>query len=359
LETYFEPRPNTVAAGLVKESAIALGFFDGVHHGHQVVIGSAKKEAERLGVRCGVVTFKDHPRTLTRGRSPLLLTVIEQRLNLFAGLGVDFALVLSFTEELCKLSPREYVENILVSGLGARSISVGPNHHFGRDAEGDAALLEQLGSKNNFVVHVADMILKNGTEVSSSAIRELVTTSRMEQAADLLSRPYALFGQVVEGDKRGQAIGFPTANLELYPFQLVPGRGVYAGRATLDGGKGQTVPCVINVGYRPTFKSQSASTAAAGNCCKTDDQSAATEVAAQTNGQLTVEAHLLDFSANLYGQFIEVEFLNYLRAEQKFSGVDALKAQIHKDIEHAIAYMKQCDDKRLSAETEPEHRLHA
>lgn len=340
METYFEALP-----ALKKESAIALGFFDGVHPGHQVVIGQAKKEAERLNVPCGVVTFKDHPRTLTRGQSPLLLTVIDQRLSLFKSYGVDFALVLSFTEELCKLSPKEYVETILVGSLGARSISVGPNHHFGRDREGDASLLEKLGGPNDFSVHVADMVSIDGHEVSSSAIREFILKNEMEKAAKLLSRPYRILGKVVCGDRRGHQLGFPTANLQLYQYQLVPARGVYVGHGILsDGSK---VPCVVNVGYRPTFKDKAVIVEQDGK---------------HPNEYLTVEAHLLDFDRDLYEQEIEVEFLSFLRSEQKFSGPDALKEQINKDIEKARAYLKECQnkpDKKTELENEHGQKLPA
>ncbi len=330
METYFEAKPNQV-----KESSIALGFFDGVHPGHQVVIRKAKEEAQRLGVPCGVVTFKDHPRTLTRGQSPNLLTIIEQRLKLFESLGVDFALVLAFTEELCKLSPIDYVETVLVNSLGARSISVGPNHHFGRDREGDADLLAELGRTHKFVVHVADMVNVEGHEVSSSAIRGLIMNNELEQAALLLSRPFALAGNVVHGDKRGRTLGFPTANLALYGFQVIPQRGVYAGVARFDK---SSVPCVINIGLRPTFKHS------------TDGADPTQPVLA-----LIVEAHLLDFDGDLYDKNMEIDFLSFIRSEQKFNGPDELKTQINKDIIVARQYFK---DHGLVKKTDAD-KLHA
>ena len=316
METYYEAQP-----GLVNESSIALGFFDGVHPGHQAVIGRAVAEAKRLGIPCGVVTFRDHPRSLTRGRSPLLLTVIEQRLNLFEKMGVDFAVALKFTEELCKLSPYEYVENILVGALGARSISVGPNHHFGRDREGDAGLLTKMGNDLKFVVHVAEMISVDETEVSSSKIRELVQAGNMERATRLLSRPFALLGSVGTGDKRGTTLGFPTANLDVYEYQVVPARGVYAGRATLEDGK--VYPAVVNIGLRPTFKAEPV-------------QSPGSEPA---TADMKIEAHLLGFEGDLYGRTIEVTFESYLRTERKFDGAESLKKQIAEDINKASEYL--------------------
>lgn len=338
METYFEAQPN-----LVKESAIALGFFDGVHPGHQVVIRKAKEEAERLGVPCGVVTFKDHPRTLTRGRSPLLLTVIEQRLELFEKLGVDVALVLTFSEELCQLSPTAYVESILVGSLGARSISVGPNHHFGKDREGDASLLSVLGKKHNFSVHVAEMINVEGHEVSSSAIRELIMNNELEQAALLLSRPYTLAGQVVHGDRRGHTLGFPTANIAFDDVQVVPPRGVYVGLGKLED---RVIPSVINIGLRPTFQQEQAPENADPN--------------QPVNLVLTIEAHLLDFDEDLYGRKMEVEFLSFLRSEQKFDGADSLKEQINKDILRARQFLSDHGHmEKVSTSRKESDKLHA
>ena len=195
METFFETSCK-IKERLVDESAIALGFFDGVHPGHRAVIQKALDDARKLGVKAGIVTFKDHPRSLTRGKSPALLTVIEKRLELVEALGVDFALVLSFTEELCQLSPSEYVENVLVRATGARSISVGHNHHFGRDREGDADLLKRMGKDLGFTVNVASMIRVNDREVSSSRIREHVLNGQMQDAAELLQRPFSVRGEI-------------------------------------------------------------------------------------------------------------------------------------------------------------------
>ncbi len=305
MKVFFEASP-----GLIQSSAIALGFFDGVHPGHQVVIGKAVEEARRLGVTAGVVTFRDHPRALTRGVHPLLLTDIDQRLHLFESLGVEATLVLTFSEALCRLSPREYVENVLVGAMGARSISVGHNHHFGRDREGNPDLLRQFGETMGFSVHVAPMVFVNETEVSSSAIRESIVDGDMTKAASLLSRCYCVGGQVVKGDGRGRQIGFPTANVQLREFQLIPRTGVYAGRVRLSNA--ETFGAVINVGYRPTFKAASG-----------------------INEDPLVEAHLFDFDRDIYGDKCTVEFLEYLRTEKKFDGVEGLKEQINLDAKKA------------------------
>jgi len=303
LKVFTEAKP-----GLIQSSAIALGFFDGVHPGHQVVIGKAVEEARSLGVTAGVVTFADHPRALTRGVHPLLLTDIDQRLSLFAELGVEATLVLTFSEALCRLSPREYVENILVGAMGARSISVGHNHHFGRDREGNPDLLSTFGETMGFSVHVAPMVFVKGVEVSSSAIRESIIDGDMTRAKSLLSRTYRVGGTVVKGDGRGRQIGFPTANVKLREYQLIPRTGVYAGRVRLS--TNELFDAVINVGYRPTFKSPEG-----------------------TNEDPLVEAHLFDFDRDIYGDKCTVEFIEYLRTEKKFDGIDALKEQIRADAE--------------------------
>ena len=314
MDIFFEPRPS-----LVESSAIALGFFDGVHPGHQVVIKKAVAEANRLGVKSGVVTFRDHPRGLIQGKSPLLLTVIEQRLDLFASLGVELALVLTFSEELCKLSPRQYVESVLVESMGARSISVGHNHHFGRDREGNAGLLTQFGSQQGFVVHAASMVLVDGLEVSSSRIRKLINSKDLELANTLLSRPYALRGLVVHGAERGRKLGFPTANVLPADNQLVPPVGVYAGHAVLkrNGGERESFAAVVNVGYRPTFTAEGV----------------------EGEKTATIEAHLLDFQGDLYDQVVEIQFHKFLRDEQKFDGLPSLIKQIGEDISVARAYL--------------------
>jgi riboflavin kinase/FMN adenylyltransferase len=251
----------------------------------------------------------------------LLLTVIEQRLDLFSALGVEAALVLTFSEELCRLTPFEYVEQVLVESMGAKSISVGHNHHFGRDREGNAQLLQQFGQKRDFVVHVAPMVFVENLEVSSSRIRELIQNKDLELANQLLSRPFALRGEVVEGAKRGRVLGFPTANLLAAFNQLVPPTGVYAGSVKIGGATGFE-PAVINIGYRPTF---------AGGKGSNEAEKAA-----------TIEAHLLDYQGDLYGQVIEIAFLKFLRDEKKFDGLEALTNQIAQDCQVARCYLKEC-----------------
>ena len=316
MEIFYQSQPK-----LVERSAIALGFFDGVHPGHQVVLQKAVDEAKRLGCKAGVVTFRDHPRGLIRGKSPLLLTVIEQRLELFAAMGIEVALVLTFSEELCRLSPAQYVDEVLVDSMGARSISVGHNHHFGRDREGNADLLRTFGQERDFVVHAAPMVYVENLEVSSSRIRKLIQAKDMELANKLLSRPYTLRGEVVQGAQRGRVLGFPTANVLPAFNQLVPPVGVYAGTARITSAAGARIEqAVINIGYRPTFA------AGAGS----DEKTA------------TIEAHLLDYKGDLYGQVVEIGLRKFLRDEQKFDGLESLTNQIAQDCQVARCYLQQC-----------------
>jgi len=320
LDTFYEIKP-----GLFKQAACALGFFDGVHPGHQVVIRKAVEEAQRLGVVPAVVTFKEHPRSLTLGKSPPLLTLIDQRLELFEQLGIRAALVLSFTEELCRLSPEDYVRSVLVECLGAKSLSVGFNHRFGRNRVGDPELLRELGKKYGYEVHTAGEVIMDGAPVSSSRIREAITAGRVEEAMQLLGRPFAIGGAVAHGEGRGHLIGFPTANITVPEEQVEPAIGVYTSVVRLPDG--MRLPSVVNIGRRPTFGE---------------------------GGSITTEVHVLDYQGDLYGKQLQLEFLRYLRPEKKFENVDALKAQIAGDVDESRQYFaahpRFTDRAKLTAE---------
>lgn len=307
MEIFYESSPN-----LLRKSAIALGFFDGVHLGHQTVIAAAIEEAKLKDVTSAIVTFKDHPRALIRGNSPLLLTNIEQRLDIFENLGVQAALVLTFTEELCRLTPQEYVETVLVQSMGARLISVGFNHHFGRQREGNPQLLSEFGKTMGFAVRIATPVYVDGMEVSSSKIRESLENANLDIANKLLSRPFSLPGKVIAGEGRGAKLGFPTANLQTSQFQMLPATGVYAAKVRLSAQANKRIyyDAVVNIGCRPTF-------------------------AGDINALPITEVHLLNFKGNLYDKNIEVYFYKYLRPEMKFSGPEALKTQINTDCKTA------------------------
>ncbi len=300
MEVFYDFKP-----GLIKQSALALGFFDGVHPGHQVVIKKALEEARRLKVTPAVVTFTDHPRSLTTGSAPKLLTLVEQRLKLFEELGVEAALALTFREEICKMTPQEYVQKVLIEAMGAKSISVGVNHRFGRNREGNPDLLAELGKVHDFSVHALKMVMEDNLDVSSSAIRQAITEGNVELAQKLMQRPHAILAKVVRGDQRGRLLGFPTANLAVSSVQVIPKTGVYAGFYKDDSGKH---PSVINIGYRPTVTNDS---------------------------KLTIEAHILDFDKDIYDKEVSFEFCHRLRDEMKFNGIEELKAQIQADCQKA------------------------
>ncbi len=287
----------------MKKSSLALGFFDGVHPGHQAVIKKAVDEARVHNAIPAVITFKEHPRALTLGKSPPLLTMPDQRLQICEELGIEAALLLSFTEELCRLAPEDYVQQVLVESMGACSLSVGYNHRFGRNRIGTPELLGELGQSKGFHVHSSAEVLIDGIAVSSSRIRDALAQCDVELAKRLLGRPYSVKGVVSRGDGRGRTIGFPTANTSTPEELILPGLGVYSGICKLEDGK--NYPCIINIGLRPTF--------------------------AGDNKTPRVEVHIFDFNADIYGQELSVRFLHFIRPEQRFESVDALKSQILKD----------------------------
>lgn len=300
MKTYTEIRPH-----LLERSSLALGFFDGVHPGHQAVIKTAVEAARQLSVVPAMVTFREHPRELTLGKSPPLLTLPEQRLELAADMGIEAVLLLSFTEDLCRLSPAEYVQTVLLECMGAVSLSIGYNHTFGRNREGNPAVLRQLGREHGFEVHVAGEVMVDGIEVSSSKIREALQSGNLATANKLLARRYAVRGTVKSGEGRGKLLGFPTANLESAECLVLPARGVYSGVCRVNG---ETHACVVNIGVRPTFGEALAP---------------------------STEVHILDFSGELYGREMTVWFVSFLRQEKKFTSTDELKMQIARDCEAA------------------------
>lgn len=286
------------------ESVVALGAFDGVHLGHQEVIRTAVARARALGVRAVAATFDPHPlAVLAPAEAPPQIVTLEERLELIGALGPDLAVVIPFTLEFSKVEPEAFVTEILHGRLRALEVVVGFNHTFGRGARGDARLLEELAAPLGLRVHVTPPRVVDEVVVSSSSIRQALRTGDVRAAAVLLGRPYTVRGRVLQGAGRGHAVGFPTANLQPDRPPLLA-RGVYAGRAGWEGG---SADAVINVGVRPTFG----------------------------EGELWVEAYLLDFSGALYGKTLTLAFLARIRDEQRFTSVDALRARIREDVAEA------------------------
>lgn len=287
-----------------RPSAVALGVFDGVHIGHRAILGTAVAHAREAGMPAVACTFDPHPmEVLQPGRAPLAITTLDERLALIEGCGLDAAVVLPFTRELAAMEPEAFVKDALVTRLGARAIVVGFNHRFGRGARGDVGMLRSLGERLGFRTHIAEPLMVEGIAVSSTEIRAALQRGDLDAAARLLGRPYTLLGSIGHGAGRGRTLGFPTANLiPTRPVLVAP--GVYACMAEVAGQKERAV---VNVGVRPTFG----------------------------EATLAVEAYLLDFSGDIYGQTMILTFVSRIREERRFPSVDALKAQIQADAEEA------------------------
>ena len=283
-----------------------MGNFDGVHLGHQAVIRRAVEEGRARGTRVIAATFRPHPReVLWPGKGPKLLTTPEARRELLMLYGADEVREIPFDEALSKKSPEEFVRDVLVSGLGAGVVVVGDNFRYGYRASGDFEDLRRRMREVGGEAYAVS-ILTVDEDVSSTRIRELVEGGEVREAAGLLGRPYVLRGEVVSGDQRGRLIGFPTANVLPDPRVVVPGTGVYAGNATVDG---EPYGACTNVGEAPTFERR----------------------------ERRVEAYLIGFEGDLYGKVVDVSFVEKIRGEKKFSGIDELKAQIGRDVERARA----------------------
>ena len=287
-------------------SAVTIGTFDGVHLGHRALIARTISEAEQRDISSVVVTWDRHPlMTLRPEAAPRLLSTPERKLELLESTGIDHVAVLPFTEELSHLSPEAFVDQVIVKGLNARALFVGEGWRFGHKRAGDMDLLQKLGGENGFEASPIDLAGEDGDTISSSRIREAVAAGHMNVARRLLGRPFDIDGVVVGGDKRGAGLGFPTANIECDPHLAYPSRGVYAGKARVGD---SWFSAAINVGVNPTFGGDPEVT------------------------PVRVEAFLLDFEGSLYGGTLRVEFHQRLRDEMRFSTVDDLVAQMHRDV---------------------------
>ena len=299
-------QPGDLANG-ERKACLAIGMFDGVHLGHQQVLRQAIEDSHQHEALSVAVTFDRHPTSvIAPDRAPALLQTRAQRLRAIESLGIDAALVIEFDEAFCRKPGAEFVRE-LVDGFGAiHSICVGANFTFGHRRDGDAKLLRTLGQALGFHVHGLAAVSLDGQAVSSTRIRAAVRDGRLDDAGQMLGRTFAIEGTIIEGDRRGRELGFPTANLDTDGLVLPP-NGVYAAHVRL--GQEEAHRAVLNIGLRPTL--------------------------AKPEPTLQVEAHLLDFDGELYGQVMEIEFVEQLRDEQRFDSTDELATQISRDIEHA------------------------
>ena len=295
-------------------AAIAVGNFDGIHRGHDVVLSKASDLAKALGAPFGVLTFEPHPRTFfRRAEAPFRLTPFHPKARLLRGRGVDVLFLRRFDTPLAALTAEAFIKEILLGDLGARAVVVGDDFRFGRDRRGDVATLMAISRDSSLAVEVVPPVQDNdGETFSSSKIRGHLRTGRPDLAAELLGRWWEVEGHVRQGDRRGRAIGFPTANLRLGNY-LEPARGVYAVRVA-DARANPAVwrDGVANVGVRPTVD----------------------------GSQCLLEVHLFDFDDDLYGHGLRVAFVAHLRPERKFDGLPALKAQIAEDARQARSLLK-------------------
>ncbi|MGH8909566.1 MAG: bifunctional riboflavin kinase/FAD synthetase [Egibacteraceae bacterium] len=288
-------------------SVVSIGFFDGVHRGHQAIITQAARRAQEFGVRSAVVTFDRHPMEVVNpGTQPKLLMTLARRAQTIAAQGIDLVVVLEFSDWLRHLKPPSFIDHVLVGPLQARRVVVGSNFRFGHKAAGDVATLTALGSALGpdlgFGVEGATLLQTDGVVISSSQIRGALDDGDVEWASRMLGRPHLVEGIVVRGDARGKSLGFPTANLQTSRRVAIPARGVYAGVFHLPDGTPR--PCATNVGVNPTFGGQ----------------------------ELRVESFLLDWSGDLYGAAVAVDFRHRLRDEIRFDSVDALITQMSADV---------------------------
>ena len=291
-------------------SVVTIGSYDGVHRGHQFIIGETVSRARALGVPAVVVTFEPHPSEVVRpGSHPALLAPHHRRAELFAELGVDAVLILPFTVEFSRLSPADFVVKVLVDKLHAAAVVEGPNFRFGYRAAGTVETLRELGRTYDFEVRTVDLRHGDGEPFSSTLARRLVAEGDVAGAAEVLGRPHRVEGIVVRGAQRGRELGYPTANVDTLPYTAIPADGVYAGWLLAQG---ERMPAAISVGTNPQF-----------------------------NGEhRTVEAHAIGRTdLELYGQQVAVEFHAYLRGQMKFATVDGLLERMAEDVRQARALL--------------------
>lgn len=302
---------------------LAIGNFDGVHRGHQVLLAKARETAEALKIRAGVLVFEPHPRTLFQPERPhFRLTSITQRIALFQRFGMDLTVVLPFDRKLAELTAEAFIERVLVAGLGIKHAVIGYDFHFGKNRGGSPASLMAAGRELGFGVTVVDQVADGGEVFSSSAVRAELAQGDVEGAAALLGHTWRVAGEVKGGQQRGTGMGYPTANIGLSPGTALA-HGIYAVRVHVGG---KVYDGAAYLGTRPTFD----------------------------NGDAVLETFLLDFDGNLYGKTIELEFIGFIRGDRKFNTSEALVEQMDKDVAKARALLQGADMSKFQSHR-PQH----
>lgn len=296
-----------------QRAVVTIGAYDGVHLGHRAVIRQVRQRAAELGALSVVVTFDRHPASVVRpDAAPRLLTTPEQKIELLSQTGVDAVVVVPFSPEQAKETPVDFVTRVLVKALRTQAVIVGSDFHFGHMRQGNVTLLREMGERHDFTCEPIVLVPRaDGVNepVSSTAIRRALAGGEIDSATRMLGRAHEVRGVVIEGDQRGRTIGFPTANVNIPTGMCLPADGVYAGIYRRPDGTEYS--CAINLGRRPTFYAN-------------QDYS-------------LLEAFLLDFTGDLYGEDAAVQFVAFLRSEKQFGGLDELKEQLVKDIDSARA----------------------
>jgi riboflavin kinase/FMN adenylyltransferase len=293
-----------------KETLFTIGVFDGVHLGHRFLITRLITQAKENGLLSGVLTFKSHPQTVLNPVNTIaLVDDLEHRIALLKGLGVDIVIALSFTREISRLHPREFV-TLLKNYLKIQGLIIGPDFALGKDREGGANQLNSLGMEMGFSVEKMPPFILDGEVVSSSSIRTALSEGNIGKVNRYLGRPFGLSGKMVPGDRRGRELGFPTANMDINNEQAIPADGVYATITHIDC---ELLPSVTNIGLRPTFGGT----------------------------HRTVETYIIDYTGDVPDKVIRVEFISRLREEKRFDTADGLIKQIQKDVQQARIILVQ------------------
>ncbi|KAB2309174.1 bifunctional riboflavin kinase/FAD synthetase [Betaproteobacteria bacterium SCN2] len=289
--------------------AVTIGNFDGLHRGHQAMLARLKEEAAKRGLPSCVLTFEPHPREFfAPAQAPARLSSLREKSELIRGAGIDRLHVCRFNQRFASLSPDDFIQQVLINSLGTRWLLVGDDFRFGAQRAGDFALLKEAGDRLGFEVESLPTVSVEGKRASSTAVREALAAGDMQHATELLGRPYSISGHVMHGNKLGRQIGFPTANIQLQ-HNRPPLSGIFA--VEVYGLNGAPLQGVASLGTRPTV---------------------------HENGKPTLEVFIFDFRDDLYGRRLRVDFLRKLRDEEKYPDLDALIAQINRDVDNARAF---------------------
>ena len=290
-------------------TALALGNFDGVHIGHQELIKSMISNAKIRNLKPSLLIFENHTKSFVYGNGPALINNNQQKNDFLEKLGVEVLYTMKFDRDIMQLSPREFVMDILIKKLNCKFVSVGSDYRFGYRAEGDVADLQKLSKELDFNVEVIEPLKSNGIVVSSTIVREHIQDGNIKQANYLLSRPFAIIGQVIHGKGIGKKMGVPTANLLLKNKYVIPKKGIYKTQTKVGG---KTYLSATNIGINPTFK----------------------------ENELKIENHIIGLDEDIYGKEIEIFFYEYIRPEMKFDSIEMLIKQMNRDIN----YIKENSD---------------